>query len=151
MALRAGFAETDITPPIGTHKIGWITDIVIDGIADPLFARIAVIESGGDRVGFIQLDTLCIRWTQTNDIRHRIEDRHGFPGDKIMVAATHNHAGPAVAHCGDVPRDDAYVETMVGKIVDCFGQALESTREAEIGFASVPEWKISHNRRVVMR
>ncbi len=151
MAMRVGFAEMDITPPLGTHKIGWIIDIVIDEIADPLSARVAVIECGEERVAFIQLDTLCIRWTQTDDIRRRIEERCGFPAANIMVAATHNHAGPAVAHCGDVARDDAYIETMVGKVVDCFGRALDTRPEAEIGFASVPEWSISHNRRVVMR
>jgi hypothetical protein len=151
MALRAGFAETDITPPIGAHKIGWIVDIVIEEIADPLSARIAVIESADGRIAFVQLDTLCIRWTQADDIRRRIEARYGFPGSNIMVAATHNHAGPAVAHCGDVRRDDAYIETMVGKIVECFGEALANMQEAEIGLASVPEFDISHNRRVVMR
>jgi hypothetical protein len=151
MPLRAGFAEIDITPPVGTHKIGWIRDIVIESIADPLSARIAVIETASQKAGFVQLDTLCIRWTQTNDVRRRIEARYGFPGSSVMVAATHNHAGPAMAHCGDVRRDDAYLETMVGKVVDCFGRALESMQEAEIGFNSVPEWNISHNRRVVMR
>ncbi len=151
MGLRAGFAETDITPPIGAHKIGWIVDIVVEEIADPLFARVAVIESAGEQLGFIQLDTLCLRWTQTNDIRRRIEAEYGFPGAGIMLAATHNHAGPAVAHCGDVPRDDGYIEAMVAKVVECFGRALGSVQEAEIGFASVPEWNISHNRRVVMR
>ncbi len=150
MALRAGFAETDITPPVGTHKIGWIRDIVIEEIADPLFARIAAIESSGC-LAFIQLDTLCIRWTQVNDIRQRIESRYGFPGANIMVSATHNHAGPAVAKLGDVRRDDVYIETMVRKIVESFGQALDNMQLAEIGFASVPEWDISHNRRVVMR
>ncbi len=151
MALRAGFAETEITPPVGTHKIGWIVDIVIEEIADPLSARIGVIEAGDEAVAFVQLDTLCIRWAQTNDIRGRVQDRYGFPGANIMVAATHNHAGPAVAHCGDVRRDDAYTEAMIGKIADCFGRALDHMQEAEVGFASVPEWNISHNRRVVMR
>ena len=151
MALTAGFAETDITPPLGTHKIGWIVDIVIDEIADPLSARVAAIESGDSALAFIQLDTLCVRWTQTDDIRRRIEAAYGFPGANVMVAATHNHAGPAVAHCGDVPRDDAYIETMVGKIIGCFGRALDNIQEMEVGFASVPEWNVSHNRRLVMR
>ncbi|MFB3881773.1 MAG: neutral/alkaline non-lysosomal ceramidase N-terminal domain-containing protein [Armatimonadota bacterium] len=151
MALKAGFAEVEITPPVGTHKIGWIVDIVIEEIADPLFARIAVIESGRDRVAFVQLDTLCVRWTQTDEMRRRIEAGYGFPGANIMVSATHNHAGPAVATAGDVRRDDVYVEAMVSRAVECFGRALDKMRPAEIGFASVPEWGISHNRRVVMR
>jgi hypothetical protein len=40
---------------------------------------------------------------------------------------------------------------MVGRIVECFGEALANMQEAEIGLASVPEFDISHNRRVVMR
>jgi len=40
MALKVGFAEVDITPPVGTHKIGWLKDIVSDTVLDPLSARV---------------------------------------------------------------------------------------------------------------
>lgn len=149
--MRAGFSEVDITPPIGTRKIGWLEEIVAESVLDPLFARAAVIESGQERIAFIQLDTLSVRWTQVADIRRRVERGHGFPGSRIMVAATHNHAGPAVAKTGDVPRDEAYIETMVGKVVAMFGDALANMEDVEIGIASVSEGKLSHNRRTVMR
>jgi neutral ceramidase len=151
MALVAGFAQTDITPPLGTHKIGWLEEIIAESIADPLFARAAVIQSESDRIAFVQLDTLSIRWTQVADIRNRIERQHSFPGAHIMIAATHNHAGPAVAGSGDVPRDDAYIESMVASIVAMFGDALANAQQAEIGLARVSEAKLSHNRRTVMR
>jgi len=151
MSLKAGFAEVDITPPVGTHKIGWIIDIVSDRVLDPLFARVAVLDSGGARIAFIGLDTLSIRWTTTSDIRRRIEKKCGFPGSNIMVAATHNHAGPAVANCGDAPRDDGYVETLVTKVVSAFGQALSGLQEAELGFGACFEFSLSRNRRVIMR
>jgi len=149
--LKAGFAETEITPPIGTLKIGWKRIIVSDKILDPLFARAAVFESGGRSLGFIQLDTLSIRWTQVSEMRRLIAEKFGFPGGNIMVAATHNHAGPAVANCGDVPRDDAYVERLVRDVVEMFGRALKDMTDAEIGFGSAFEFRVSHNRRVVMR
>jgi hypothetical protein len=151
VGIRAGFAESDITPPLGTRKIGWLRVIVADKVLDPLFARVAVIESARERVAFVQLDTLCVRWTTVADVRERVKDAYGFPGQNVMVAATHNHAGPAVANVGDVPRDDAYVETMVQKVVSAFGQALESAQEAEVGFASVAEFGVAWNRRVIMR
>ena len=151
MSLQVGFSEVDITPPLGTHKIGWLRDIVADRVRDPLFARAAVLEADGERVAFVQLDTLCIRWTQVNDIRTRCADACGFAGDHLMVAATHNHAGPAVANCGDVARDDAYVETLVGKVVDGIGQALDGMQEARIGFGSGFEFDLTYNRRMVMR
>lgn len=149
--MLAGFSEIDITPPLGTAKIGWIKKLVPDKIVDPLYARVAVLENGTDRIAFIALDTLSIRWTQVADIRRRIEAKYGFPGAAIMVSATHNHAGPAVAMIGDVPRDDAYVETLVGRVVDAFGAALAARQETQIGFGGVFDFDISHNRRVVMR
>lgn len=149
--MQAAFVETDITPPIGTRKIGWLKIVVADRILDPLFARVAVFESGGESLAFIQLDTLCIRWTQVADIRRRIAAKHGFPESRIMVAATHNHAGPAVANVGEVLRDEAYIETLVTKIVTAFGDALKNLQPAEIGFGHAFEWKIAFNRRVIMR
>jgi hypothetical protein len=149
--VKAGFAETDITPPVGTHKIGWIKDIVSDRVLDPLFARAMVLESQGRTVGLVQLDTLSIRWTQVADIRSRISTKFAFPGDAIMVAATHNHAGPAVANCGAVKRDDAYVEALVAKVVFAFGQAIANKQDAEIGLGGCFEFRVPHNRRVVMR
>ena len=149
--LKANFAEVDITPPLGILKIGWKKEIVSDKILDPLFARAAVIESGGERIAFIQLDTLSVRWTQVSDIRKRIMERTGFPGEHIMVSATHNHAGPAVANAGDVRRNEAYIETLIAKIVSMFGRALDGLQEVEIGFGSGFEFDVAHNRRVVMR
>ena len=56
--MRAGFAEVDITPPVGTRKIGWLRDIVSEEVMDPLSARIAVLEAGDVVLGWVQLDTL---------------------------------------------------------------------------------------------
>jgi len=149
--MRAGFAEADITPPIGTLKIGWLMKIVSDRVNDNLFAHIAIFESNGTAVAFIQLDTLSVRWTFTNEVRSRISKKYGFPGEAIMVCATHNHAGPATSNTGEVERDEIYIESLTEKIVDAFGAALDSMQSAEIGFASVLEWEASRNRRAIMR
>ena len=148
---KAGFAETEITPPIGTHKIGVLRDIVSETVLDPLFARVCVIENADERIAFIQLDTLCVRWSQAAEIRHRVEEQYGFAGGHVMVAATHNHAGPPVANLGDVERDDGYVDTMLARVVAAFGEALANRRAAEIGFGSCFEFNVAYNRRVVLR
>ncbi|NLB55544.1 MAG: hypothetical protein GX811_07230, partial [Lentisphaerae bacterium] len=77
MSIQAGFAEIDITPPLGTAKIGWLTEIIIDKIHDPVFARAAVFVNGGQKIGFIQLDLLSIRWSQVDRIRKLIEEKFG--------------------------------------------------------------------------
>ena len=149
--MRAGFTEVDITPPVGTQKIGWLKKVESGCVIDPICARIAVFESRDKRIAVIQLDTLSLGWNQVNDMRQRIESTHGFPGTNIMVTTTHNHAGPAVANCGDVPRDESYTETMIGNVVEGFGQVLENLTEAEIGFGRAFEWDVSFNRRVLLR
>ena len=149
--MRAGFAEADITPPIGTKKIGWLQDLTIESIRDPLFARIAVFESSGERAAFVQLDLLSVRWTQVNDIRRRVEAQFGFPGDRVLICASHNHAGPAVAGVDPLPRDETYIESMVRRVVAAFGEALAGGVEAEIGFGHALEWELARNRRFIMR
>ncbi len=149
--INAGFAEIDITPPLGTERIGWLVKIIGASVHDPLYARVAVFEAGGQTIGFIGLDTLSIRWTQVQAIRAGITARCGVPGGHVMVAATHNHAGPAVANIGDATRDDAYCAWLTEQCVTAFTRAWEGRQPARLGFGSRYEWDVAHNRRVVMR
>lgn len=151
MGLKAGFAEVDITPQLGTRKIGWLKEIIGDTVHSPLFARVAVFRNGDRQVAVVQLDTLFIAWPEVDAIRQEVVQRYGFPGESVMVAATHNHAGPAITHAGDVRKDEAYAAELVGKVVSAFGEALETLQPAELGIGHAYEWEVAHNRRVVMR
>ena len=151
MSIRTGFAEVDITPPVGISKIGWIKDIKSDEVLDPLYAHVAVLESQGETVAFVQLDTLTVRWTQTHEIRERVAAEYGYPGEHVLVAATHNHAGPAVANGGEVKMDVTYTNEMVGKVVRALGEALEAMEDAEVGLGGCFDFEVAHNRRVIMR
>jgi neutral ceramidase len=154
--MKAGFSEFDITPPVGTNTIGWIKLIPSTELLDPLYGRIAVFESpegrtARDRIAFIQLDVLRVDYSDVPIIRDRIHDRYAFPGKNIMISATHNHAGPAISDSGITPKDEEWTAEMINRIVDGFGEALDNSEECEIGFNSVFEWRVAHNRRVVMR
>jgi hypothetical protein len=149
--MKAGFAKVDITPALGGQKIGWIKPIPIESIADPLFARVAVFASGRQRLGFVQLDTLSVRWSTVQEIRREVEATCRLPAGNLLVAATHNHSGPAVATVCDVPRDDAYLAWMISRVVQAVRAAVEALEDAEVGFASVAEFGLTHNRRTALR
>lgn len=151
MSLRAGFAEVDITPKIGTEKAGWLEKIKVDTILDPVFAKVAMFESRGKSVAFVSLDTVSIRWTQVNLIRKQAEGEFGIPTDNIMIAATHNHAGPATVQIGETTRDEEYLEFMVKKIGEAFTIANRKMIDAKIGVKSGFEGGISFNRRWIMK
>jgi hypothetical protein len=151
MTFRAGFSEIDITPSPGTKKGGWMQDLDAQVVLDPLYAKSAVFESNSGRVGFIQLDLLSVRWNQVQEIRQRVERETGFPGHHIMIGATHNHAGPAIANLVPVRRQEDYVRFMVDRCVEVFRNALANLREAEAALVSRHEFGVAFNRRVVRR
>jgi len=147
---RAGFAEVDITPPMGTPKQGSNGKTTASSVLDPLYARAAVFELGAERVAILQLDTALILAAETASIRERIAKEHGFPADRVMVSATHNHAGPALINEG-LPRDEKYVATLVAKCAEALGRALAARAPAQVAAGVAFEFAVAFNRRVVMR
>jgi hypothetical protein len=149
--MRAGFAELDITPPLGTEKVGWMKTIIPTRVMDPICGRAAIFESGKERIAFIQLDTLSIRASMTRDIRVACAARHGFPGTNIMISCTHNHSAQGVSRVGQTESHFQSGESFLEKIVELFGKALANRQTAEIGFGRALNWSLAKNRRVVMR
>jgi len=147
---RAGFAEVDITPPLGTPKQGSNSKTVATSVQDPLYARAAVFELGDERFAILQLDTALILAGETAAIRARITKDLAIPGDRVMVAATHNHAGPALINEG-LPRSEAYVAALVAKCAEAVGKAVAARREAQVGLGVAFEFDVAFNRRILMR
>ena len=149
-AFRAGFSEVDITPPLGTPKQGWNTKLVAESVLDPIHARAAAFEAGGEVVVFIQLDLASISAADTAAIRAKIQKDHGVLSARVMVTATHNHSGPAVVDEA-LPRSEDWVRSMIEKASSAAGAALGARVDAEAGLGSVFEWEVAFNRRVLMR
>ncbi len=150
MGLRAGFAQVDITPPLGTEKAGWLRLRIAEEILDPVYARTLVLESNGTLMGFVSLDLLSVRWTQVDQIRTAAESL-GIPKTNLMVAATHNHAGPAIVCAGGTTRDDRYIEFMVAGVTHALQQAITTMVPAKLAVASGTEGRISFIRRFIMK
>lgn len=149
--IKAGFAEIDITPPLGTHKVGWLKEMIPTRVADPLFARAAVFETREKRLAFVSLDTIFIRAEETAAIREGVRKQHDFPGECVMLHGTHNHGGPPVCEVGDVRRDENYCEQLVEKCIHVLGEAIGKTEDAEIAFGSRALFGIAFNRRLIQR
>ncbi len=151
--MNAGVASCDITPPLGGILQGRMRrDAVATWVESPLAVRVAVFEADdGARAAIVQLDLLSIRWTQTDRFRRAIAQAYGFPAAHILVAATHNHRGPPAAGLADIPRDEDYLERLTEIVVRAFGAALDARQPARLGAASVLEWDLAVNRRLVLR
>ncbi|MCD6351990.1 MAG: hypothetical protein J7M26_07715, partial [Armatimonadetes bacterium] len=163
--LRAGLAQTDITPPIGTHLAGAVGQYrPAEAVLDPLQARALVLESDGRRMGVLALDVTIITAQYTAAIRERAR-RLGLEPEALMVHATQTHSAPAVGYFmvdEDFPAlppelewvrgaEAAYADLVVERAEQALREAVESLQPVEWGAASGIEGRLAFNRRAVRR
>ena len=148
---RAGFGEVDITPPLGTPRQGWNSKLIGNSVKDPIYVRAAAFDvAGGEPVVFVALDLAMIEAPDVLRIRERVEKDHKLAGGRVMVTATHNHAGPAMMNEA-LPRSEEWIGTLIEKTSRAVGLALEARVPAQVGGGTGRQWEIAFNRRVLMR
>lgn len=148
--LFAAFGEADITPKLGSYITGWIYPLrPAETIMDPIKAHACLLKSGKDSILILSLDILSISISDSNDLRKRISCSTGIPASNIMVAATHSHTGPAVAHLPITPSDRDYVEFMKNKVNEMAKELICQLVPAMLGSGCGFEGRISFNRRFI--
>lgn len=93
--LRVGRASARITPPAGMpmHQ-GFVQGP--DSIHDDRYAKAMVLEKDGVMAAMIVCDMALVKRAVVEQARILIEAFAGIPGDRVIISATHCHAGPAV-------------------------------------------------------
>ena len=87
--IRAGFAETDITPAIGTEIPGNYFKQFHKALHDPCKVRAAYFEGTGKAVCLVGVDSLVVPRHLVEKIRARVS------GVDVMISASHSHSsGP---------------------------------------------------------
>lgn len=149
---KAGFSQRDITPPQGTKKGGWMADLQAEVFLDPLYARVACFSrDDAPPAAIIQLDLLSFSLENVRRCRELLARRFDFPPDHILISATHNHAGPATARLAPVECQNDYVNSLLEIIAEAFAEARQQATEAEMGVSVVHEFRVSGNRRTLLR
>lgn len=148
--LKIGFAEEDITPPLGQRIVGHFNDIRVESINDPLYARAMAVEGNMPFI-FITCDLLSLRRTTVMEVRQKIEQATGVPGDHVVVSTTHTHTGPSTARIFGLDPDDDYLRFLVERIsqtgIRAYRKRVPGTLSVTYGF----EGKLNHQRRFMMR
>jgi hypothetical protein len=166
---KAGFAERDITPEIGSEAPGGYGKAYHRSIHDPCKVRAAVFDDGTHRVALVGLDALGVQRQTVVHVRKAIAQKTGVAEDAILVGASHSHSsGPLsgvmpgeydhatetvkkLAYERTTCADPKYVDRVEKAIVEAVCQAHDSRVPARAGIGRGFERTVAFNRRFKMR
>ena len=153
--IKIGWGRRSLAPDCPVPITGQFHLRVSQGSYTPVFASCLLLENGEDLAAFISCDMVSVApdvLRKTQEILKR--EIPGFPVEKLIINATHTHAGPGSEDLGEYPNK---VEMMYGEelrvflsrqIADAVKEAWEKRAPGAIaygyGFATV-----GHSRRVI--
>lgn len=131
--LWAGAARLQITvPPELTRNAE---------VLEPLHVRALALRFEERTAAFVVCDLRRLDRDWVDEARRLVEERTGIPAGRVMIACTHNHAGP--------DRNEELRSHVVERIADAVDAAHGWMREARTGAASATLDGIARNRRLL--
>ena len=92
--VKAGAAQVDITPPIGTLLAGNVYPRKSDGVDYPLYSKALVLSDGEKSAVIVSLDLLAVSRKYIDEACKEIYRKTGIPREYVLISATHTHSGP---------------------------------------------------------
>jgi hypothetical protein len=118
--LRASVTKVDITPEEPVYMAGYdARTSPAAGVFDPLYARVLVLECGGQKMAYVTAD-LC--WFPTERVAREAKARWGY--GLVLTGAIHSHAAPDFLYTAQW-KNDARWQAQLRRIEDLVLGAIE--------------------------
>lgn len=151
---RAGAAICNITPPLGTLRVGSFAPYPTVHVHDELHARCLVLSDGKTTLALVVCDLLGLHRSVSIEARRLIQNATGITPDRVMISATHTHsAGNALGtsrYTNEQKLDD-YQRFLAQRIAEGVRRAKNLLRPAEIAFGKVEAGENISSRRWHLR
>ena len=142
MPLTAGFGQYNITPPLGVKMAGYAQRVgVAEDVRDELTARAVAFECNLAPAILITADVCSLSQETCDQVKERLTERVGVPGDRTSVAAVHTHSGPAAR------RDSTYLGLLPELVASAGELAWKRRRPARISYGTTTAAGLCVNRR----
>lgn len=143
--MLAGAATADITPGVGIAMGGYGARVGVSrGIHHPLLVRALVLSDGGVDIAIAVCDLLGVSASLAAAARRLIALEAGIPAERVLVAATHTHSGPAAV----TSRDGAeYLAVTARTIAGAVLMAKRALTPVTLKLGTAEVTTISQNRR----
>ncbi len=149
--MRAGFSRKDITPVGPVWMDGMIRTHRSVGVHDRIYAKAMVLSPDADlrnTCALVSADVCGFSADDCRNARTMIHEQMGISYDSIIIAAVHNHSGPATVGFLN-PREDEYTERLLGEIAALVCEAASRMEPVSLGCGAGEERTISHYRRLL--
>lgn len=149
---KCGMSEVVITPPLGSPIPGSVNERLSTGTKDELYAKALVVETESATFAIVALDAIDVPRRLVENVRARVSELAGIPGEHVMVSSTHTHTGGPTIQTSFVSAvDESYLDLLASRAADAVILAHSGRTEARIGFGRGLEADIAFNRRFLMR
>ncbi len=154
--VKIGWAKRSIASDKPVPITGQFHLRVSQGVYTPVLASAMVMENGKDAVIFVSADMVSVQPEVLKQVKANLaEEIKGFPVDKIIINATHTHAGPSSNQIDtSYPNKVEFVPTgemrafISRQMTDAIKEAWEKRAEGSVtygyGFATT-----GHSRRTI--
>ena len=146
--LRAGFARTDITPPIGVPLTGFIARTSPStGIDAPLSASTLFIANQNIRAVIAAIDVLGITHEAAESLTRELATIAGCEPGQVIIASSHTHSGPRSMPLRGIGDPEPAVMAQIRRgLIDSCKSAVASAAPVRASWSHSPI-KLGQNRR----
>lgn len=145
MTRSVGAAKREITPKVSMTMGGYgLRTEKSTGVHDPLYVRSIYISDGASVALMVVCDLVAVGDDLVAIVRSAISEELKIPADRIMIAATHTHAGPAAVRN---LLDPDYTKLLTESAVAASKEAASSARPASFASKWIDVEGVSQNRR----
>lgn len=165
-SLRVGYAEADITPPLGGSMPGYFKDRKASGVLDALKAKVVFLGQGKDSVALVACDLIGMGAPLVERMRKAVAAKSKTPPRHVFIHCTHTHTGGMVPRAGGFTSDtetiypnfyqgqvdDKWVDQLVDRTAEAVNKAAkQATEEKHLSLHTGKETTVAHYRRFVMK
>ena len=146
--LHAGAAAVNIDPPkLPVVQNGGFAQRMANAVAQSLYARSLVLQSGDERIAICVVDTCMMDRELCDRAKALVAEKIGIATESILLSATHTHTAPSVMRCLGCPADPEYPDFLVPKIVESIVAANDALQPAQAGWTVADAGLFTNTRR----
>jgi neutral ceramidase len=146
--MRIGLSQIDITPPVGIDLGGYAARIQPSvAVMDTLALRGIYLQDSNEKLLWLHADVIALSGDFVDSFRAWASKELGLPPNRILLSATHTHAGPVtvcLTACGNT--DAQYLQRLRESFERAARAAVAKTQACSITTAT-GECQLAIDRR----